>query len=248
MADESVDRIAEFRDEVDVEAQRFERARERIGPLNVTDTSGAVRVHTDADGLVTQVDVDTRWRDRLQPEGMGAAVQDAYGNAVAERSRAWAGEFTDEAQPEPRPRPAQGIDSSAASQVMTRLEAAGEGADVQVILERMVQLLEDLDQRLDDGLARADRMAVQEYAGQSGPRHVRARVSGGGTLVGLEYDDRWLPQAHPFNIGRETTEAVHDALRALADSQSTDQDPMAELRQLAEDPSALADYLGIIDH
>lgn len=245
MANDTTDRIAELRDEVDVEAQRFERARQRVGERAATDASGAVRLRTDADGLVVEVTVDARWRDRLQPEALAAAVLEAYANGVAERSRAWAEDFADDTQEEPRPRPAPGLESSVAAELFRRLQATDGDADPGPVMERLVQLLEDLDRRLDDALDRAEQMGSREYSGQSSSRHVRARVSGGGELVGVEYDARWLPGAHSFNIGRETTEAIHAALRELAEGQATEPDPMGELLRLADDPAALADYLGI---
>lgn len=104
---------------------------------------------------------------------------------------------------------------------------------------RLADLLEQLDTRVDAALERGDRLSGREYAGRSGSRHVQARVAFGGTLVGLEYDERWLTSAHSFNIGRETVEAVHDALRALAAAQATDADPLAELAALVEAGPAL---------
>jgi DNA-binding protein YbaB len=245
---ESVDRLGRIRDDLDVDAQRFERAQARLGALQAADTTGVVRVQTDADGLVTRVDVDAQWREHLTAESLAGAVLDAYTNTVAERSRLWAESLADDTAPAPAPRPAPSPGSSVAAQLKARILAAGgDDVDVHETVARLTALVDELDRSLDEGLLQADQLAGLEHEGASSARHVRARVSGGGALVGVAYNEAWLTQAHPFNIGRETTEAIHAALRALVASQETERRPMDALLRLAQDPSALAEYLGITD-
>lgn len=243
MSENAVEQIAELREELDVDAQRFERARDRMGAVSANDATGAVTVRTDTNGLVESVSVEGGWRDRLGADWLAEAVMEAYGNTMAIRSQAWAEEFAEETPLRPRPAPA--LHTTTAGQLRERIEQLGTQPDAFALMERLLALLEDIDGRFDDSLARTDRLAAQEYVGRSSSRHVRARVAVSGMLMGVEYDDRWLPTAHAFNIGRETLEAIHDALRDLAEAQSADQDPLAELARLADDPDALAEFLGL---
>jgi hypothetical protein len=114
-------------------------------------------------------------------------------------------------------------------------------------MERLLDVLTQLDQALDEALDDADRRAGEQHTGRSSSRHVVATVSGGGDLVGLEYDEQWLADAHSFNVGRETTEAVADAVRAFAEAgdRSSATSPMASLLRFADDPASFAEHLGL---
>lgn len=238
-----VEHLAELREELDVDAQRFERARDRVGSVEAVDESGTVRVRTDPHGLVEAVTVDGGWQGRLAASELAAAVLEAYGLAGMAQGQTWAEAFDGE---EPlRPRPAPPLHSTSAGQLRERLEELREHPAAATLMSRLADLLHELDARVDAALARSDRLAGQDYAGRSSSRHVRARVAFAGTLVGLEYDERWLAGAHAFNIGRETVEAVHDALASLASAQTADPDPLADLAALAEDPTAFAAFLGV---
>ena len=88
MADEVADHLADVRDELDVEQQRFARARDGAGARVATDASRTVQVRTDAEGRVTQVGVNAAWRDRLTADTLPGAVLEAYQQGVTARAEA----------------------------------------------------------------------------------------------------------------------------------------------------------------
>ena len=144
-------------------------------------------------------------------------------------------------------RPAPGIDSSGTAQLMSRIEATGDDVDDRIVMERMLDVLTQLDQAMDEALDDADRRSAEEHTGRSSSRHVVATVSGAGDLVALEYDEQWLADAHSFNVGRETTEAVADAVRGCAEAgeRASAASPMASLLRFADDPASFAEHLGL---
>jgi hypothetical protein len=97
--------------------------------------------------------------------------------------------------------------------------------------------------------ADADAMAATQVSGRSSSGHATATVSGSGDPVGLEFDAAWLGRAHAFNIGREAMDALQAARRRLAErtAESPPFAKLAALASLAENPSALIEYLGLDD-
>lgn len=248
MSEADRERIASLRDDFDREAQRYERAQQDLQPLTTSDSSGAVHATIDSEGALTQVVVDETWQQRLQPAQVGAAVLEAYAAASAERIRNW-GMSVAEAE-ETRARPAPDLNDSASAQIMYALREREGSAEADGMMDQLLLLLEDLDRGLDEALAQVDATTSREVTCRSGSGHVRAVVSGAGQLTDLTYDERWLEHAHSFNIGREATEAVRDALRRAGDTsveRFVEQGELGRLRRLAQDPAALAQHLGLRD-
>ena len=113
-------------------------------------------------------------------------------------------------------------------------------------IQALLKMVEDLDRGFDEVFAEVDGRLTREFTGRSPSGHVRATVSGVGEVTSVAYDERWLGIAHPFNVGRETTEAIHNGLRQVAscDPRSLlDVTALGRLQRLVQDPAALADYL-----
>lgn len=69
---------------------------------------------------------------------------------------------------------------------------------------------------------------------------------GSGAVHELTYEQRWVAKAHHFNVGRETTEAIHDAHQKMANHSVQgiiDASPLGQVLALANDPQALAQRL-----
>lgn len=155
---------------------------------DATDTTGTVRVLMDERGQVTDVDIDQRWRSRLTPEELVAALFDTYYAArvrAAETNR----------------------DLASSSEGHARLRSLGPGADH---AERW--------RRIDDMLAehRAAReqrnrilAELREPRDHVGPNGYLTATLQWGAVIGLSGD--------PRQVGRASTEILRqDALALLS--------------------------------
>lgn len=245
MPDDSRDRIDDLRDSVDVDAQIADQLK-NPGPSQGFDDTRAVRVDLDAEGQLTGVKVDAGWQRSLRDGELAPAVLSAYQQAVTRRLEAW-GQAAEQSTPRPRPRP--GMHETVIGRVQERLEARGVTIDDTRTLNRLLDMLDELDTAIQQAEADADAMAATKVSARSGSGHVTATVSGAGNLVGLEFDQRWVGRAHAFNISRETMDALGEARRRLA-QRTAESAPFARLNALtalARDPSALIEHLGLDD-
>jgi DNA-binding protein YbaB len=238
------DRLDELRDELDIEAQAFERARAAAGPVTGRDASGTVAVELDAEGVVQGVQVDSGWRHLLGLGELSAAVLSAYTGAVEARTELFVTTVADDEPPAPV-RPAGHEQREVSADLVDRLRAA----DLpQGVLQGMSELLDDLSRSTDTAFGLLDDQLASTATGRSSSGHVRAEVSGGGELVLVDMEEKWLRTAHSFNVGRETTEAIHAALREQATrsvAAITQESGLGRLQQLTADPQALARLLGL---
>lgn len=246
MPDDSRDYIDDIRDLADVDAQVMERLK-NTGPSQGFDDTRAVRVDLDAEGQLTGVRVDADWQRSLRDAELAPAVLGAYQQAVMQRLEAW-GEAARSAEADPpRPRPRPGMSETVAGRLYERLETRGATVDDTRTLNGLLDMLDELDGAMRQADDDADAMSRTQVSGRSGSGHVTATVSGTGDLVGLEFDQRWIGRAHPANISRETMDALREARRRLAE-RTAERPPFARLTalaSLAEDPVALAEYLGL---
>ncbi|OEV12493.1 DNA-binding protein YbaB [Streptomyces sp. Amel2xB2] len=246
MPDDARDRIDDFRDSADVDAQILEQLK-NAGPSEGLDNTGSVKVDLDTEGKLAGIRVDPDWNRSLRGTELSSAVLEAYQQAATKRLEGW-GEQIERAEADPpRPRPRPGMSDTVAGQLFERFEQTGATIDDTRAMNKLLDMLDELEGAMDQASADADSMATTEVTGRSSSGHVTATVSGTGDPVGLDFDTRWLERAHAFNIGREATEALEQARRRLAER--TEESPpfarLSALAALAENPSDLADYLGI---
>lgn len=245
------DTIAELREDLDRQVQRYERAAARTTPGAGSDTSGCVTVVLDESGGVRSITVDATWHGELGADRLPGAVLEAYAAAGAERVRGWgaaavevAVEVADEAPPALRPAPPMytGLAGRLAEVEGSRATLPSNDAMTASLLEMVRDIRTGMHEAFDVVEARI----VAEHTGRSAAGHVQASVSGVGALLSLTFDDRWLPVAHAFNVGREATEAIHDALRRVP---PTDPDALVagtaleRVLQLTRDAEALSAFV-----
>lgn len=242
---EERERIDALREDLDVESQRYERAAERLAPAQASDEHRMVEVRLDVDGALEWVRVHERWRDHHEAATLGAAVMEAYGSAAGERARAWSEASIDDTQSSTRARPAART-LAMTDELAAALQARGNSLDP-TVLTALGEILDDLDRGFDQAMADVEDRLTSPTVGRSSSGHVTAQAVGDGQLVAVEMDERWLGSAHSFNIGRETTEAVVDARRRIAErsAASLRDSGLIRLQALAADPQAMVRHLGL---
>ncbi|MCW2845710.1 MAG: hypothetical protein JWN22_3626 [Nocardioides sp.] len=242
---EERERIDVLREDLDLESQRYEHAAQALVPTQASDEHRTVELRLDADGGLEWVRVHESWRTHYDVTSLAGAVMEAYGVAAGERARVWSEAAIDEDRPPTRARPAART-LAVTDELSEALQARGNSLDPSV-LTALGELLDDLERGFDQAMADVEDRLTSPTAGHSTSGHVTARVVGDGQLVGVEMDERWLGSAHSFNIGRETTEAVADARRRIAErSAAAMRDSgLARLQAMAADPQALIRQLGL---
>lgn len=244
MLEDPTEQVAELRDALDRQTERFERARGEIGPLTAADSSGAVTVTVDAEGVLRSVAVAADWQRHLQPEALGGGVQDAMAAAAASRAQRWATTYAqDEPPPALRPMPTPG--QSLAGRLTELTEQAAPAGDEHV-LGALLEMVRELNDSIDQVSADVQRALGAQFTGRSSSGHVTAVVTGAGAVAAMGCDDSWVRRAHHSNVGREMTEAIRDAYRQAADrrpAQIIEDSPLGQIQRLAGDPTALADRL-----
>lgn len=243
MSDER-ERIAQLRDDLDRDLQGYEAGQAALGPVSAGDRTGSVQVRLSADGVLESVEVSAVFRRHLDAASLPSAVLEAYSAAALERSNAFYGTAADTEPGRPRPEPAG---PRLTDEVVERMTERGRDLPPSM-LQAMSDLLDDLNRSVDEAFGMVDEQLSSTVRGRSSSGHVEAEVSGTGTITGLTYDEKWLETAHTFNVGRETTEAVHDAMRRQAGQAGAtvaDASGLTRLQQLTSDPAALTRYLGL---
>ena len=113
MSDESHDPTAGLRDELDGDAQRYERASAAMRPVTAADKTGTVLVQLDKNGILRLVTIKDAWRGQVGVDELPAAVLEAHRRAIGDRTAAWArliAESADEPAPASRLGPAGDAD------------------------------------------------------------------------------------------------------------------------------------------
>lgn len=246
MSEDWAEDVARLHDEVDQTAQRYEDAVAHIEPVTASDTTGSVRVTLDKDGVLQDVKVDSTWRKSLDPSSLGAAVQEAVMTAATQRTETWSTRLAEQSdEPAPRARPMKPPSESLAGKLSAQADGDAPGSAT-TALEELLQLLKAINSGIDEATSEIGAHLATEYAGRSGPGHVRATVAGSGLIKELSYEQHWIEKAHHFNVGRETTEAVHDARQKMAShgvQDIIDGSSLGAVLALANDPVALAERL-----
>jgi len=242
MTQASLDRIPTLVRRQERLAARFAAGARSLAPVTGTDSRKVAHVRLTADGTIDDVKVDGGWRNlAIAPAQLAGTVMEALADAATKRFAGWA-----EAAMEPEDAElTEEVPALADGFTERFFEAVGAGFDENGI-ETVIELTEDLLASMTAATEKAERAMHARFSGRSSNRHVTATSSGNGDLVGLDYDERWLESAHSFNIGRETTEAIHDAVRsaALASLETLSAlQHITEFQSVSRDPDRLAGYL-----
>lgn len=247
MSEDWAEDVARLRDEVDQAAQRFEDANAHIEPVTAADSTGSVKVTIDKEGVVQDVKVDASWRKSLDATMLGGAVHDAMTAAAAQRSEEWATRFAEQStEPDPPVRSMEPGSQSLAGQLSTLTDGAASEGSNNAAVEELLKMVRAVNEGIDQATSEIGVHLAAEYAGRSSSGHARATVLGSGVVQALTYEPRWIEKAHHFNVGRETVEAIADALQKVANhsvQDIIDSSPLGEVLALAKDPKALAERL-----
>lgn len=247
MADDTGDRLADLRDDLDRDVQRYESARDRLAPVTAADASGTVHVKLDRDGMIQAVMIDEQWRSQVGAEALPGAVQGAWAQAGLDRASQWGTDVAETVdEPAPSTRPAPTLSSTVLGQLSELVDSSPGTIGTQAAVEALASMLEEMERGVDEAFGQIDQRLAAQIKGRSSSGHVEATVSGAGAVVAITYDERWIDKAHHANVGRETTEAVHAALRKVGDTDPAsvlDGTALGRLRRITEDPVALAEYL-----
>ncbi|HEY6743070.1 MAG TPA: YbaB/EbfC family nucleoid-associated protein [Lapillicoccus sp.] len=244
-----VEAIGRSRDDLIRGGGAFREAAAALGPVTAKDDSGAVTVTVDAEGRISSILVSITWRNSYTAHSLAAGVTEAATKAGVARLEQWgstvvkADERPSGRVVAPTPLDADGL-ASRLSEAVEQDRSGSVYASMQVmseLLHELVDSIEDVRNEVREHLSR-------EYTGRSASGHVTATTAGNGTLLDLTFDPNWLDSAHPANLGREATQAIHEAYRrAGGDDVATivARSPLGRLQRLSEDPVALARAMGL---
>jgi len=197
------------------------------------DPGGVIRAAMNQDGGVVAVQINLRWRSRLDGRDFGTAVVEAVaaaGQALVEGRIVPAPRATPEAD-QPSPEPPMVLDGSP--------EAS---------MRRLWELLNDVEASMDQVRDVAAQAASGEATGRSATGTVAA-MARGGALVRVECDRIWLRDATREQVQADLQQALAAALpgqllRVRAAVRNAGR--MGELFDLAADPMRLMAALGVV--
>ncbi len=149
----------------------------------------------------------------------------------------------DAAGPERRHLDAEEL-SQRLSEAVDRDRSGSVDSSMQVMRDLLHELVESIEEVRND----VREHLTREYTGRSASGHAKATIAGNGTLLDLVFDQRWLDSDHPANIGREATQALHEAYRQAGGEDVETivaRSPLGRIQRLSEDPVALARAIGL---
>jgi hypothetical protein len=130
------------------------------------------------------------------------------------------------------------------SEAVDRDRSGSVDSSMQVMRDLLHELVESIEEVRND----VREHLTREYTGRSASGHAKATIAGNGTLLDLVFDQSWLDSAHPANIGREATQALHEAYRQAGGEDVETivaRSPLGRIQRLSEDPVALARAIGL---
>ncbi|MET8153696.1 YbaB/EbfC family nucleoid-associated protein [Actinoplanes sp. NPDC049668] len=220
-------------------AGKLKAAEAAVTEASGRDPSEQVRVALGTLGRVAFVEVDPRWRTRISPGDLPAAVLAAYREAGIRRSETWAAEIGR-------------TDAGSLLDDRGSMPSAGAGSGPADFgshesIRRLWHLLQEATDRLDDVVREAAARREAVVTGRDPSGHVTASFSGGGELTDLTVDDERLAEVGDRELGAAITAAIIDGY-AVVDRlarESTSRWPFPDLDRLSGSPAALLATLGL---
>jgi DNA-binding protein YbaB len=244
-----VEAIGRSRDDLIRGGGAFREAAAALGPVTAKDDSGAVTVTVDAEGRISSILVSMTWRNSYTAHSLAAGVSEAATKAGVARLEQWGSTVVEaDERPSGRVVPPTPLDADGLASRLSEAVEHDRSGSVYASMQVMSELLHELVDSIEDVRNEVREHLTREYTGRSASGHVTATIAGNGTLLDLTFDPNWLDSAHPANLGREATQAIHEAYRrAGGDDVATivARSPLGRLQRLSEDPVALARAMGL---
>ena len=211
------------------------------------DPSEQVRVVLAALGRIASVEVQPRWRSRVDHSDLPAAVLMAYQEAGKRRLETWAAEIS---RPNLTPQPTGSASlphTGNGGRFAIGLGSGPSGESSRESIRRLWYLLQDATDRLDNVVRDATARGQAVMTGRDPGRHVAASLTGAGELLDLAFDEAWVVEVGNRELGTAMTAAITDGY-ALVDErarEATSQWPFPDLDRLSGSPAALLATLGL---
>lgn len=238
---DAVGDLEELRREAEALQRRFARGQNPSARHDGRDGSGSVHVTVGGDGRVVDLQLDRTWRQSVGPHALGAAVLEAVGDASIRRLGAWAEAVADDPGP-----PADGIDRT--PRPVVRSGAPADSAAARRAVQDMLSLLEGVEADLEDLERRIDQRMQQQVVGRSPTHQVTVRVRGGGEVIDVEVQRRFVDRTDDRGIARELRsafQAAYERVGTLGLGGLLGEGRLAQLHALGSDPTALLGRLGL---
>jgi DNA-binding protein YbaB len=216
--------------------------------VTAKDDTGAITVTLDAQGRISAILVSMTWKTSYTAHSLAAGVNAAANAAGVARLEQW-GTTLVEADERPSERGlAPQLDADDLAQRLSEAVDRDRSGSVDASMQVMRDLLHELVESIEEVRDEVREHLTKEYTGRSASGHVKATIGGNGTLLDLTFDSTWLDSAHPANIGREATQALHEAYRQAGGEDVETivaRSPLGRIQRLSEDPVALARAMGL---
>ncbi len=248
MPDPRLERLARSREELDQLGRRLSKA-ERAARVDHTgaDGTGTVAVTVDGSGQVSVVRLERDWRTEIGVDRLTAALQAAIQAATQARTITAVEDLRrSEERPPPPVEPLPSLRESLGGQLAAWIDGPPETDEVRTALAELAALLESLDQAMDEATAQMQARLAAQHVGRSRGRHVSVVLSGSGALIDVRFDQRWLVNAHEFNISRELVEAfraAYDLVGRITPAELVANTALGEFQRLSADPAQLMEQL-----
>ena len=250
MFDDPLEKLARLRDQSDVFAQKMSAVRASGSSYSGNDETGIITANLGVDGEVVGIVVGKDWRRQIGVDRMAAAVQEAVRAAAIGRVQAWSEAFVEQEEAvDPPPRPTALLDDTFAQRLGDVASLRMTREDGEATLRQLLALAEAIEDSIDQVSDQIQSAMNASYTGRSQSHNVSVTMTGGGDITGIHYDRYWLADASDIAISRETTEAFQATYRQLGQQTTNDiiaRSPLGEIKDLSEDPLALARRLNLL--
>ncbi|WP_109508007.1 hypothetical protein [Nocardioides speluncae] len=243
---EDLDYLAGLREDIDRDAQVYERALAAMPSVSTKDETESVEVTVDRDGQIQRIWVSNAWERAIGADTLGSTILAAYAAARQQQFQHLEEALDTEEDAPTRARPMPVIDDSIMTRMVESARANPESIDVEATISGLLGLTEEFEQALDSAFLEVEAVAGQATTGESRSGRASATMSLSGEVTDLRFDEKWLPRAHPANIARETLEAIASAARARPHASAAELvagTRFDALARIAQDPQQMSDYL-----
>lgn len=235
----------ELRREAEELRRRFDVGEDPSASYTGKDGSRTVRVTVDGNGCVRKVEIRRTWRDATGAEGLGAAVCEAYGDAVTQRLSAWGSAVADAENQPAVTREDDRRDAGRASDARTGSPVPPPSGDP---VRQILDLLDRADSELGEFERRLAEHMEREVEVRSPGRHVTVALRAG-QVSRVDIDQPWLRTgAHEYRIAAELQDAFQAAYDEARETSSPEalmgEGALAELQALSRNPRELFRRLG----